>query len=171
MSNIGIRKALMIFMSCFIMLFLLSSCKKDSFWDKTYLDDIYIPLETREAEIVIREWHWLMGSGEEVYYKYGGGEILLGNLTGGDDGFCPFKAGLYSVTEDGNELIFEWSFDGSRDRNTWRKEVFALPDIPTAQENTDDGNTPWLTVGICGGVCVIAGVTAFLIVPKRKRTS
>ncbi len=169
MSNTKKRNVWIVVTGCFIMLFLLSSCKKDSFWDRTYLDDLHVPLETRDAEIIIREWHWLMGSGEEVYYKYGGEEILLGTLHGGDDGFCPFNAGIYSVTEDGDNLIIEWPLHADTERASWYKEVFELPAIPTAQENTDDGNSPWLTVGICSGVCVIVGVTAFLIVRKKKK--
>ncbi len=171
MGNTKKRNAWIVVVSCFIMLFLLSSCKKTSLWDKTYLDDLHIPLESREAEIIIREWHWLLGSGEEVYYKYDGKEIFLGNLTGGDDGFCPFNAGLYSVTEDGNKLIIEWPLHANTERASWYKEVFELPAIPSAQENTDDANFPWLTVGVCGGVCVIGGVAAFLILRKKRKNA
>lgn len=129
MSKKTVRTALTVVVSCLIMLFLFSGCdsKKDAFWDRTYLDDIRIPLETRDAEIIIREWHWLMGSGEEVYYKCDGEEILLGTLTGGDNGFCPFNEGLYAVTVDGNELIIEWPVRSNTERDSWYKEVFELP--------------------------------------------
>lgn len=171
MSKNRIKHGLIVITSCLIMLFFLSSCKKDPLWDRIYFDDIRIPLETHNAEIILREYMVFRGSGVEVYYTYDGEEIFLGYLRGADENFYPIKEGLYSVTEDGNELIIEWPMRPQTERDSWYKDVFVLPDIPTAQENTDDASFPWLTVGICGGVCVIGGVAAFLIVRKRKKHS
>ncbi len=43
--------------------------------------------------------------------------------------------------------------------------------FPSAQDETDGKPFPWLIVGICGSVCVIAGATAFLIVRKKKKNA
>lgn len=75
---------------------------------RIYKDDIIIQMEDRQAEIIIREWTYLLASGAEVYYKKDGKEVKIGQLLGGDDGFCPFEAGLYSVDIDENKLIIEW---------------------------------------------------------------
>lgn len=94
---------------------------------REYYEDIHIPLETRQAEIIIREWSFLLGSGEEVYYKDGKKTILLGRLSGADDGFCPFKEGLYSVTVDESKLTIKWCAAPSNSTIPWEKAVFELP--------------------------------------------
>ncbi len=56
--------------------------------------------------------------------------VLLGKLTGGDDGYCPFNDGKYKVSFAGDRVTFSWSFDGS---DTYSKtEGFTLP------QNSDD---------------------------------
>lgn len=129
MSNISIKNALMIFMSCLIILFAFCGCNSNSSFDfeREYLDDLHIPLETHPAEIIIKEWRYLLGSGAEVYYKADGKEILLGQLSGADDGFCPFKEGLYAVTVDGNKLTIEWCGYPRCPRDSWSKKNFELP--------------------------------------------
>ena len=171
MSKNTIKHGLIVITSCLIMLFLLSSCNKDPFGERTYFDDIHIPLETHNAEIILREYMVFRGSGVEVYYTYDGEEIFLGYLRGADENFYPIKEGLYSVTEDGNELIIEWPMRRKTERDSWYKKVFELPTIPSAQENTDDANFPWLTVGICGGVCVICGMAVFLILRNKRKNA
>lgn len=102
-----------------------SSFLADDF-GKEYYDDIPIPLENHNAEIMIREWSFLSGSGAEVYYKENNNEILLGKLLGGDDGFCPFKEGLYSVAFEDSKLIITWCrYPGSE--IAWETKIFDLP--------------------------------------------
>ena len=117
MSNITKKSALIVIVSCLIIVFTFSGCRGidkirgfllASFLQRGYHEDICIPLETHEGEIIIREWTFLLGSGAEIYYKIDGKEIKLGQLPGGDDGYCPFQAGRYSVTVDGNILTIEW---------------------------------------------------------------
>lgn len=94
--------------------------------EREYYDDIVIDLQDSSEKIIIKEWSYLQGSGAEVYYTKGDAEpILLGKTTGGDDGFCPFKEGLYEITQDGNSVTVKWSFNPS-DKSTWRSKTFAL---------------------------------------------
>ena len=69
-----------------------------------------------------------MGSGAEVYYRDDDKETLLGNLLGGDDGFCPFKEGLYSVEVDDNGLIIEWCRFPNSKMGSWEKTFFKIPE-------------------------------------------
>lgn len=131
MSNNTKRKALIAVLCCFIivvlgfliMAFILDNCMLE----REYYDDIHIQLETHQAEIIIKEWSFLFGSGAEVYYKNDDKEILLGKFLGGDDGFCPFKKGLYSVEVDDNKLIIKWGRYLNDNETNWNKEIFDLP--------------------------------------------
>lgn len=92
--------------------------------DREFLPDITVPLEDGSAEIVIKEWRWLLGSGEEIYYKQGSTLILLGKTTGGDDGYCPFSEGNYTLDLEDNTLLVRWHFEG----DIWKEARFSLPD-------------------------------------------
>lgn len=111
--------------SCLIILFTLGGCGSG----RGYLDDICIPLETHEGEIIIREWTFLLGSGAEIYYKVDGKEILLGQIPGGDDGFCPFNAGQYAVTVHGNNVTIQWNDepDSELPKELWYTKTFEIP--------------------------------------------
>lgn len=117
------KRNILIALSCLLLLVNLSGCDSQ----REYHEDIHIPLESGQAEIIIKEWSFLLGSGAEVYYKDDDKEILLGNLLGGDDGFCPFKEGLYAVAVDDNKLTIEWCRFPSSERESWEKETFELP--------------------------------------------
>ena len=70
-----------------------------------------------------------MGSIAEIYYINGKEKILLGQVLAGDNGFCPFERGLYSVEVDDNKLTIEWC---DKNRNTsdpskWVNKTFDLP--------------------------------------------
>ena len=123
MSNITKKTALIISLSCLIILFTISGCDSQ----REYNDDILIPLKEHQAEIVIREWSFLLGSGAEVYYRDENKDILLGNLLGGDDGFCPFQEGLYEVMFDDNQLTIEWCRFPNNERDSWETKTFELP--------------------------------------------
>lgn len=123
MSKIGKKKALIAVVCCLIISFIFGGCGLD----REYYDDIHIRLETYGAEIIIREWSFLMGSGAEIYYKDGDEEILLGQTPGGDDGFCPFKEGLYSIEVNDNKLTIEWCRFPANKEKPWEKETFELP--------------------------------------------
>ena len=108
----------------FAALILLPGCSHN---DREFLADISVPLEDTSAEIVIKEWRWLSGSGAEIYYQKDGKLILLGKTTGGDDGYCPFEAGKFTLNVDGSELVVRWSFRGSDPEDLWREKRFVLP--------------------------------------------
>ncbi len=117
------KKFLIAVVSCLLLLLILGGCGSE----REYYDDIHIPLETQQGEIIIKEWSFLLGSGAEVYYKNGGKEILLGKLSGGDDGYCPFKAGKYSAVVNDGKLTIEWCRFPDKNRDFWEKETFELP--------------------------------------------
>lgn len=123
MCNLTKRNVSIVLVSCLIISFIFVGCAPK----REYHEAIHIPLETHQAEIIIKEWSYLLGSGAEVYYKDGNKEILLGNLLGGDDGFCPFKEGLYSVAVDDNELTIQWCKFPNSERENWEEKTFALP--------------------------------------------
>jgi len=129
MSNITKSSALLVVIFLIVLL-ILGGCiinRINRLNGREYLDDIHIPLEDRQAEIIIKEWRWLLGSGEEVYYKDDDKKILLGQLWGGDDGFCPFKEGQYSVTVDDGKLTIEWCSIPGNKAIPWSKKTFDLP--------------------------------------------
>ena len=123
MSNIIKRNAPIAVVSCLLLLMIFSGCGSE----REYHDDINIQLESNQAEIIIREWQFLLGSGAEIYYNDGDEEILLGQLAGGDDGFCPFKEGLYSVSVDDKEVTIEWCIYPNEKEKPWEKKTFELP--------------------------------------------
>lgn len=108
---------------CLLISFVFSGC----FNGRDYRDDICIKLENSSAEIIIREWSFLLGSGAEIYYKHDDEEILLGQIQGGNNGYCPFEDGLYSVEVDNNQLTIEWCKFPSDKEKPWDQEVFELP--------------------------------------------
>lgn len=119
------HKRLIVIWLLVTLLVILTGCHHE---EREYLADISVPLEGTSAEIVIKEWRWLLGSGAEVYYHNDGKLTLLGKTTGGDDGYCPFKEGKFTLNMEGNELVVRWSFRGSDPEDTWRVKRFALPD-------------------------------------------
>jgi hypothetical protein len=120
-----VRKALMAVLSCLMILLILGGCGPE----REYYDDIYITLQDPSEKIIIKEWSFLLGSGTEVYYQKGDAEpILLGKTLGGDDGFCPFKEGLYELTQDGSSVTIKWCFDSSnKNKDDWKSKTFELP--------------------------------------------
>ena len=92
--------------------------------DREYLPDLTVSLEDRPGQIVIKEWRFLLGSGAEIYYKDGGKLTLLGSAGGGDDGYCPFADGKYTLSLEENELLIRWhAMD-----DVWREKRFTLPE-------------------------------------------
>lgn len=96
---------------------------------REYYDDIFISAEEYGGEIVIKEWSYLLGSGAEVYFKKSGGkEVMLGKLSGGDNGYCPFKDGKYKAAIEDGTLTLEWSRYSSGGDKPWQTETFKLPE-------------------------------------------
>lgn len=94
---------------------------------KEYLGDITVPLEDTASQIVIKEWRWLMGSGAEIYVQQDGKLTRLGITAGGDDGYCPFASGTYTLKVEDDELVIRWAFRGSEPEEKWRESRFPLP--------------------------------------------
>ena len=94
---------------------------------RDYHEDICVQLGDRNAEIVIREWEFLLGSGAEIYYRQNGKTTLLGQIAERDGTYCPFQNGKYSITVDGNTLLIKWAFQHSDSKNKWREASFTLP--------------------------------------------
>ncbi len=110
---------------CLMIVFTFSGCSMGL--ERDYYEDIHIQVETHPGEIIIREWRFLLGSGAEVYYKLGDIQILLGQLLGGNNGYCPFQNGQYSVTVEANEITIEWCRYPNSAANPWDNKVFELP--------------------------------------------
>ncbi|MBQ9161714.1 MAG: hypothetical protein IJX74_00420 [Clostridia bacterium] len=110
----------------FSFVFLLCACS-DPLGEKEYMEDIYINIPDSRDKILIKEWRYLLGSGEDVYFVSSGtGEKqLLGRLTGGDDGYCPFADGKYKVSFAAGEVEFFWSFNGGEEYT--KSKSFVLP--------------------------------------------
>ena len=99
----------------------LSGCKSKG---REYLADISVTPEGSSAQIIIKEWRFLLGSGAEIYYKQGTELTLLGKTSGGDDGYCPFSEGNYTVAIEDNQLLVRWHFR----EDIWKESRFSLPD-------------------------------------------
>lgn len=125
MNNIFIKKALIAVLGCLVIFLAFCGCESE----REYYNDIYITLQDASEKLIIKEWSFLQGSGFEVYYQRSNDDpILLGKSIGGDDGFCPFKEGLYEITQDNRSVTVKWCFDPSdKDMSNWRSETFELP--------------------------------------------
>ena len=97
---------------------------------RDYNDDIVFGLQNEADVIIIKEWRYLLGSGAEVYYKHAEEDpILLGKTSGADDGFCPFREGLYEIAQDANSVHISWcATPSNRDRSFWHSKTFSLPE-------------------------------------------
>ena len=95
---------------------------------REYLPDLYVEVPDTEYVLLIKEWRYLQGSGEEVYLVSPSGEktTLLGKLTGGDDGYCPFADGKYEVRYEDGAVLLSWSFNGKPELT--RSKSLSLPD-------------------------------------------
>lgn len=100
----------------------------DDSFSREYLDDLYIDIPDTESQLLIKEWRFLLGSGAEVYYipSAGAKAQFLGKTTGGDDGYCPFHDGKYSISYSEGVVTLSWVFQGSEDAYN-RSESFPLP--------------------------------------------
>ena len=92
---------------------------------REYMDDIYATVPGLDGMILIKEWRFLLGSGEEIYLvdENGQNPVLLGMCNGANDGFCPFSNGLYSLAYADGILTVSWCFGGDR----WLTETFEVP--------------------------------------------
>ncbi len=120
MNSITTKKSFALIVVCLSLLLILCSCG----FDREYNEDIVIQSAEHDAEIVIKEWSFLLGSGAEIYYRVDTEETLLGKLQGGDNGFCPFKEGMYNVSFNGDEITVEWSKFANGDRASWETKTF-----------------------------------------------
>lgn len=83
-------------------------------FSKEYYDDLYVDIPGTDQQLLIKEWRFLLGSGEEVYYipSQGAKPVFIGNLTGGDDGYCAFNKGKYSISYEDGIVTLKWSMRG-----------------------------------------------------------
>lgn len=117
------RILLLLFVST--LLFSIIGCSAS---EREYHEDIVIALQDPSEKIIIREWQYLLGSGADVYYQKGNADaVLLGKTTGADDGFCPFKEGLYELIQNGDEITVKWCFSPSDSKDIWRYRSFNIP--------------------------------------------
>lgn len=124
MNDISIKRALLSMFGCLIIVLSVCGCSSES--EREYYDDIIVPLQDSTETLIINEWSYLMGSGIEVYYQKGDADpILLGTAPAGDDGFCPFKEGLYEIKQTDNSVTIKWCFNPSS--SNWKTQTFELP--------------------------------------------
>ncbi len=105
----------------------ISSCT-NPLGNRDYNEDLYIDIPDTQDRLLIKEWQYLLGSGAEVYFvsSVNGEAYFLGNIQGGDDGYCPFKDGKYEVSYTEGVVNLSWSFDGSEIYT--KNQSFILPD-------------------------------------------
>ncbi len=97
-------------------------------YSREYLEDISVALQDSSEKIIIKEWRFLLGSGAEIYFQKGSDDpVLLGETTGGDDGFCPFNEGVYKITQNERSICISWGFYPNDDPSAWKEKSFALP--------------------------------------------
>lgn len=97
-----------------------------AFGGKDYQEDIVIPIEEKDGEIVIREYQIFHASLADIYYRKDGKLIELGELQTAKDGWFPFEAGEYEIRATDREVFFRWRFRQNAD--DWRSERFILPE-------------------------------------------
>lgn len=103
--------------------------------ERKYHEDISFTLKDSSQKIIIREWQRSQENGIEIYSQKDEHSHFLSNITISYDGFCPFKQNLYKITQNGNLITVEWSFNPSdKDKKKWRKITFKLTDT---QETID----------------------------------
>lgn len=147
------------FASVFVLaiLVLFSGCSSG----REYKDDIVVELTDREGTLIIREWSFLLGSGAEVYYDYGWrSPILLGQTSGADDGYCPFEAGQYRVTQTEDTVKLSWK---ATDAGAWRSQTFALPDEAELQRQGV------VTIVVASAAVLALGLGTVLLVRHIRR--
>ncbi len=69
----------------------------------------------------------MLGSGAEIYFKKNNELTLIGKTTGGDDGFCPFKEGQYSIEITDDTVTVSWSRHHSDEKTNWATDSYQLP--------------------------------------------
>lgn len=139
-------------------LLLFSGCLMSS---REYNEDIVVELADREGTLIIREWSFLMGSGAEVYYDYGWrSPILLGQTSGADDGYCPFEAGRYRVTQKEDTVELSWR---SNSAGVWSSQTFDLPDEAALKRQSV------VTVVVASAAVLALGVGTVLLVRHIRR--
>lgn len=120
------HKRYVIFLSVLVLMLTLISngCSENA---REYFEEIRIPLQTKNGEIIIREWRFLLGSGAEIYYYNDGSTTLLGHCSGGDDGYCPFQDGRYTLDENGKEITVCWLFGTTAEgKEIWHSQTFSI---------------------------------------------
>ena len=108
------NKSIFLIAEIIILCLLLTSCWKP-FGEREYYDDLYVDIPETESRLLIKEWQYLLGSGSEVYYLSSpdAEPQFLGEIIGGDDGYCPFNNGKYAVSYSNGSVTLTWSLDGS----------------------------------------------------------
>lgn len=106
---------------------LLCSCS-NPLGERTYREDLYINIPDTDYQLLIKEWSYLLGSGSEVYFVDPSKKkpVHLENIPGGDDGYCPFNDGNYSISYSNGTVTLYWSMHGSIKEHT-RNASFDLP--------------------------------------------
>lgn len=101
-----IRKNLLILVC--ILCLCLAGCSLP--FGRSYREDVHIPLEGREGELVIKEWDLLFDSGAEIYYNGGGHNMFLLGQTYSHELFThPFEKGRYTLEVNEDRLSLSWS--------------------------------------------------------------
>ena len=107
-----------------LLLLCLSACTPDA---RDRRDDLYVTVPGLEQQVLVKEWSFLLGAGQEIYLVARDGESLyyLGDCYGGDDGYTPFENGEYEMTVTDGILRVSWAFRPSG--STRKQKDFTLP--------------------------------------------
>ncbi len=114
-----------------ILILLLSSCANTEPPDprdntyRNYEQDQKIQTPLDNTYIIIKEWSLLLSGGADIYFQdKDGNQTYLGETSGADDGYKPFKNNKYTIEFNNENIIISYDFGSG---GVWKTNTFTLP--------------------------------------------
>ncbi len=125
-SKIVFFTVVLIIVALLLVIFLF---KDRLFLSRDYRDELYIDIPNTEYQLLVKEWSFLTGSGQEVYFVEGSWwkrPKLLGQFVGEGNGYYPFESGDYTIDYENGVLYLSWKRNSNEEGYSQTKS-FKLP--------------------------------------------